>query len=348
MRFLWGVLSSPISSAVLGAALAALVAVSVVVPQGWIAVELAGLDEASGLRQAYRWGLTDVAHSPWLYGLLVLLGVNLAAGIIRVLIAPSRSTASTSEARVEIAARRPERAAEALRLALGRWLGRPVEEAANGPRVRMVFETAPRARWVPLVLHCGLGLLLVGAVLAARPAERADSLVKAEFVVRDANSPSLGFFDVAQNEERQFFGSPNAHTIIGFDPDRRNLGPAVWVAMTDASGRLIDRFWVYRDAPPGFDARHRRGAVAITATRMGYGAKPGHGLVSTWASVVLLVGLGLLGIGLLDLGRPEGLVVVEADGATVWLDGVAARRSDAGFRRLFSRTERLARSALEV
>lgn len=349
MRFVWGLLSSPVTSAGLGVVLAGLVAASVVLPQGWIAVELAGLESGEALRRAYVWGLTDVAGSPWLQGLMVLIGVNGLAAMLRAVLArePELGDGPLPH-RAALKARRPERAAEVLRLGFGRWLGRPLREEVMGAHVAMVFSTAPRSRYIPLVLHAGLVLLLVGAALAARPADRMDSLVKAQLVVRDADSRSLGFFDLAAGEGRSFFQNPETYTIAQFMPDRAGLGPALRMAVTGPTGQLLDDFWLYRDAPPGFDARHRRGRVAITATEMGYDAKPGHGVGSRPAGVVLLLGLGLLGLGLAELGRPSGRLVLRSEGGRVVVEGAAARPDDPRFAKLHQRGVELARRLLDA
>ncbi len=352
MARLWLGFSSLGATALLGIAFSVLAAVSAFIPQGWLAEEFSRLDHTEGLRTLYAWGLTDVARSWWLVGVLVLLGGNLVAVIARYAAArrslpDDQALAALAPHQAELETKLPERAAEAVRAVYGSLFGRPVSERVNGSSVLLAFDTAPRAGLTPLLTHVGLVLLVLGAVLSTRPPPRSDAMVRALLEVREVQSGSMGRFDVAQDEARSFFQARAEHVIRDFQLDRDGLGPAILIVRTDPDQQTRDDFWVYRDAPPGFDARHRRAEVAISASKMEFVPKPGKGLPSRAEGVLLLLGLALLAAGAFELNRPSGRLIAELDGKTVRLSGVPHRLGDPKFQAAFQRWALLARFGLD-
>ncbi|MEL6188547.1 MAG: cytochrome c biogenesis protein ResB [Myxococcota bacterium] len=332
--------------------LAALVAVSALVPQGWHAVRLAAFDGSPLLRQLHAWGLTDVASSPWLYALLVLLVGNLVAVALRAYFARPRIleedrflAEAPHRERLETSA--PEQAVARVRATFGSLFGRPVEEKVDGARVVLAYESAPRAALSPLVAHVGLVVLMLGTVLATRPAPFAKSMVRARLMVTDTQGGSVGRFDMAQDEVLTFFQWPSEFSIRGYTPQKDGLGPAIRMERVDPERRRVDVFWIYRDAPPGFDGRHRvgldggpeqrTGQVVIEATDMGMVPRPGEGLASQPEAVLLLLGLGLLALGIVELSRPDGRVLAVVEGRHIDIAGTARdgdpRRFGAAFDR---------------
>lgn len=348
----WAVLSSYATTALLGTLLAALVAVSVLVPQGWQAVRLAAFDGSPVIRSLYAWGLTDVATSPWLYALLVLLVGNLVAVASRAVFARAAGIEAErflAEAphREQLETQTPEVAVAQVRAALGSLFGRPVEEKVSGARVMLAYESAPRAALSPIVAHLGLVVLMVGTVLASRPAPVGKSMVRARLEVTDTRSGSVGLFDMAQDEVLTFFQWPFEFSVRAYTPQKDGLGPAVRMERVDPEQRRSDAFWVYRDAPAGFDAQHRvgvdldaarrTGQVVIEALDMGLVPRPGEGLASRPEAVLLLLGLGLLAVGLIELARPDGRILAVVEGRRIELAGTARDRDPRRFEAAFAR-----------
>lgn len=250
---------------------------------------------------------------------------------------------------VELAASLPERAVEALRETFRGALGSsPLEEQVEGSKVVMVFETNPAARLAPLLAHLGLVLLVIGAGLASRPPPPARTMVRGQFRVLDSRSGTTGYFDMGQGEPFEFFQWNAKYTLRDYLPSKGRLGPAVRFEEVDSGGkRPPSDFWVYLNAPPGFDQRHRRGTVAIEADWIGMVPAPGSGMASSWAMVLVLAGLGLLIIGAFSGQRAEGRLWIEADGDRVRVLGLPAYRQDPAFQASFARYALLARSAVE-
>ena len=349
---LWKGFSSLSTTAALGIALATLVGVSAFVPQGWLAVELAGLERTEGIRNLHAWGLTNIAYSPWLSALCCLIVGNFIAVGLRIYgertgqPADGAKNLENAHHKIEVSAHEPEHAAEQVRHVLNSALGRPIQESVRGSTVTLTYETAPRALMSPLMTHLGLVLLLVGAVFASRPAPAKRSVVRAELKVTDTRTGSVGIFDMAQFENRTFFQWPFDYSIQNYVQQKDGLGPAIQMRRLDDQRRQVSVFWVYLNAPPHFDARHRRGAVKIEARSMGITARPEAGMASRTESVLLLLGLGLLAIGTLELGRPVGQLVVRTDGRKVKLFGLPSTQGDKKFAFSFKKWAQLAQWAV--
>lgn len=349
---LWLALSSFRTTAVLTIALGMYVAVGAFVPQGREAMELLQVEGAVRLRVLAAWGLTDLLGSPWFRGLAALLLGNVLMASLRSFLGSSGGEESyglpgRAPHEAEFSTRCPEEAPELLRDSLGAYFGgAPSRERVDGSRVIMSFDTGGRRELAPVVMHLGLFALIAGAAMAAEPAPRSNSVVRAILRVTDSRTGSVGVFDMAQNEPVQIFQWRANYTVRDYRRSKGALGPAVRIQRSGANPSSHSEFWVYRDAPPGFDARHRGGLVSFEAISMGRVPAPGHGLASRPSSVLLIAGLALLILGSLGQTRTSGRVWVDADGERVRLVGVPERAGDGGFARLFERVELWARSAV--
>jgi hypothetical protein len=349
-RTIWLAMSSLRTTAILAIALASIVGVATVVPQGWTAIELARLPQAQSIQTMVALGFTDIFTSGWFRGAFVLIAVNVTAVLARLVLRssppelhdPPRGAPLSASLKASL----PERAVEHLRETFrGVLSGSPIAERVDGSKVTMVFDTARRAELSPLFAHVGLIVLVVGAGLTVRPAPKGRSVVRALLDVTDSRTGTTGHFDIVSGEPFQFFQWQNRYILRDYDVDRDGLGPAVRVEVFDR-GQPITEFWIYQNAPPGFDARHRRDVVSIEARRMGYVPLPGAGLASEPASFLLLAGLGLLAVGALAGRKPRGRVWLEADGDEVRIVGVPHHAEDEGFAAAFRRWEVLARAAV--
>lgn len=349
---LWLVFSSPRTTAVLTTVLAAFAAVAAVVPQGSEALELVQFEHAEQLRELAAWGLTDVFASAW----IKVVGVLLAANVLAVILRGMRGGSAAQDLlrvpkqaphEAEMSATLPERAVEALRVNLRAALGTsPSAEKVDGAKVTMVFDTSPRGEVWPLLAHIGLILLVVGAGLLVAPPPRANAVVRAMLAVTDSRSGFTGYFDLAQGEPVKFFQWRTDFVIRDYVASKNGLGPAIRMERFDPGGQRRSDFWIYRDAPPGFDRKHRQGFVAIEAESMGLQAAPGYGLSSNPYSFLLLFGLALVVLGALGSSRAAGRLWVEAEGDKVRIVGVPRQAADPSFARSFERLTLLSRIAL--
>lgn len=360
-RRIWLIWSSFAMTAFLGVVLAGLVLVAAWVPQGWMAERLAGFEGSETLRMLFSAGLTNVATSWWLGGLLILIVGNFVSVVLRVALSSTASAPLGRDAGAPlestVTSQAPERTVEAVRNAFATLFGRPTVEKVEGPRVVLVYETAPRARLSPLIAHLGLVMVLVGTALAAQPAPFARSMVRAKLKVKDTQTPSVGIFDMAQDEVKTFFQWPSEFAIRAYTPSKDGLGPAVRIQRTNTEQRRVDEFWVYLDAPEGFDANHRvgldgpvqnrRGQVVIEALEMGMVPRPGQGWTARPEAILLLAGLGLLVLGVIELGRPDGQLVVDIEGRDLRVAGWPRHTSDARFVSAFPRWTGVAQWAVE-
>lgn len=350
---LWLAVSSPRVTALLTTALALFAGLAAIIPQGSDALEMVRFEHATDLRRLAAWGLTDIFDSAWIRALGVLLLANIAAGIMRNLsqrnpdlAGPSVPSQAPHDA--ELTTRLPERAVEALRAQLRGVLGTaPSAERVEGARVTMVFDTSPRGELLPMLAHVGLILLVLGAGLLVAPPAANEAVVRAQLDVTDSRSNFTGHFDLAQNEPIKFFQWRTDYVIRGYVASKNGLGPAVQIeAIEPGQGGRRSEFWVYRDAPRGFDRRHRGGPVSIDMVSAGFQAAPGYGLSSKPASFLLLLGLAFILIGAVGSSRAAGRLWVQAEGDQIRLVGVPRIAGDTGFARSFGRLELLCRMAL--
>lgn len=348
---LWFALSSLRTTSLLAIAMAGLAAAAATIPQGREALELVQFDAAEDLRRLAVWGLTDVFSSAWVKALGVLLLVNILAVVLRIVLGRGATAAALppSDAALvaPMTATAPERAVETLRLNLRAYIGSsPSKETVDGARVTMAFDTGGGGAFSSLLLHVGLVVVVVGAGLLAQPASTSRSVVRAELRVTDSRSNTTGFFDLAQGEPVKFFQWRQDYVIRNYQASHNGLGPAIRIERIDPqSGRRAD-FWVYLNAPPGFDRQHRRGSVSIEAAKMGLQPAPGHGVASNPASVLLLMGLAIATLGAFASARPGGRIWAEVEGRAVRLFGKPDNEGDPAFDKAFQRLALVARHAV--
>lgn len=350
---LWLAISSPRTTALLTTALALFAAVAAVVPQGSDAIRMVQFEHATDLRRLAAWGLTEVFESAWIRAVGILLLANIAAVIVRSL--PRRDShvdttllPSAAPHESELNTSLPERAVEALRSQMRAALGTaPTSETVEGAKVTMVFDTSRRGDLLPLLAHLGLILLVIGAGLLVAPPAPSQAVVRAQLAVTNSKDGFTGYFDVAENEPIKFFQWRSDFVVRNYVASKNGLGPAIEIERVDsgAQGRRT-RFWVYQNAPAGFDQRHRRGMVSIEVVSAGLQAAPGYGMASNPASSLLLFGLALILIGALGSSRAAGRLWVQAEGDTVRILGVPRRAGDGAFAKSFGRLELLCRAAL--
>ena len=242
----------------------------------------------------------------------------------------------------------PERAVEALRETFrGALRSAPVKEKVEGSRVTMLFETSRRAELNPLLAHLGLVLLVVGAGLSMRAPSLGNANVRAIMDVREKESGTVGRFDMVGGETFQPFRTRAKYMVRDYVSDKSGLGPAVRVEMTMTEPAQRLDFWVYLNAPEGFDQKHRNDAISFRAVELGMQPTPGHGLSSRPASFLMIVGLGLLVFGAFAGSRPEGKLWLEADGDEVRLAAIPQHAEDDAFASGFRKLALLARATLE-
>ena len=258
----WRSLASERTTALLVVVLAAGAALASIVPQGSDAIDAARSPYATQLHQLAAWGLTDVFRSAWVMALGALLAGNLAARVIGAFGAdPSRVPAAPPpEPPLErtIVPRYPESTVETLRALFVARLGAPRAERFEGSRTSMAFELRG-ARAGPIVTHAGIIVLLVAAGLHAAAPTGQSTVPRGVLDVTHAKTRATGTFDMVAGQPIRFFTFDAVYSIVGYDRARKGLGPALQMERREGNQRVGESFWVYRDAPPGFDGRHRGG-----------------------------------------------------------------------------------------
>lgn len=350
---LWAGVSSLRTTALLAIAMALVAGMAAIVPQGWVAVEFARVENATRMQSLAAWGLTDIFDSAWIKALASLLVMNVVAVVLRSFLTGKKEeedATAPDKAPLEehLVAPLPERAVEALRETFRAALrSAPLKEKVEGSRVTMLFETSRRAELNPLLAHLGLVLLVVGAGLSMRAPAMGNANVHAIMDIQENKTGTVGRFDMAGGESFQPFRTRAKYTVRDYVSDKKGLGPAVRVDMTMTEPVQRLEFWVYLNAPPNFDQKHRKDAISFRAVEIGMEAVPGHGLSSRPASFLMIAGLGLLVFGAFAGSRPQGKLWLEADGDKVRLAAIPQHSEDEAFSSGFRKLALLARSALE-
>lgn len=351
---IWLAMSSLRTTAILAILLASVAAIAAIVPQGRDALELLELPHTDQLQVLAAWGLTDLFQSAWVRAIAVLIAGNVLAVTLRALrrgsvetdfgVAPARAPHS-----VELASPTPETAVEDLRATFrDTFGGAPTDERVDGAKVTMSFVTNSSAELAPLMAHLGLIAMVVGAGMSVEPVPIDQSVVRALLEVKDSKTQTVGMFDMVQDESRQFFQWRPRYFLRNYAASRNGMGPAVRLEKVIDDTKRIDEFWVYLDAPPYFDERHRKGLVSVRALSMGWSPRPGKGLSQSSGGLFLMAGFGLLLIGAFGGSRAHGRVWITVDGDRVRIVGVPARSGDGSFASAFDRWSMMARATLET
>ncbi len=211
----------------------------------------------------------------------------------------------------------------------------------------MVYDTNPKGRIAPMLVHIGLILLVAGAAWSKAPIADSHMIAHAVLEVKDVSTGAVGTFDMMSGEHVQFFRWPGEYSIVDYLPSKDGLGPAVRIQKILQQERRSDDFWIYLRAPAGFDERHRKAEVAIAGVDMGFVPLPGEGFTSSPAALLFLFGFGLFAFGLLSGRGSEGLLWLEADGDRVTITGLPRAIEDKSFEHRFSRWARIAQLAIK-
>jgi hypothetical protein len=164
--------------------------------------------------------------------------------------------------------------------------------------------------------------------------------------VKDTSSGVIGYFDMAKAEPFEFFQWPSSYVIRSFDRDFKGLGPMLVMEQRPKDQQQGISFPIFKNAPPGFDGRHREGQVEIRALRMGFVPAPGAGLADSPLAALMLSGFALLILGAVMGQKARGRLWLEVEGRRVRLVGVPAFEGDADFDRQFQRWALTAESTL--
>jgi hypothetical protein len=289
-------------------------------PQGWWAEALLESERYAELREWAAWGLTEAARAPCFWAAISLTFGSMLAHALRPRgLGPARRTVLRSE--------RPETAVETVERSFRRLAGRPGRLEVDGARVQLYF-----GRRAPdLAMNLGVLVIIMAGAASLAPPPPSDMVARAVLEVRDRRNGTAGVFEMSQGETRTFFRDPRPYTLGAYLPDRNGLGPAVSLEIRDPESGRTEQFWVYADAPPGFDGRHRQGEVSVEARRLSLVPRPGRGLTTGPLPLLLMLGLVLIGFGFLAAGRPEGDWWVEVDGPRIEVQARPVRGREATF-----------------
>lgn len=347
----WRVLASQRTTAVLALLFSAAAFIAALVPQGSEALVLAKDAGARRLHELAAWGLTDVFVSPFFYAVAALLVGNLVAVAVSNLrsarLGISAEPPKKAPLERQLTAPHPERALERLRETFISRLAQPAGQGVQGARAILVFDSGAGAQLAPLAAHLGLMMLVLGAGLYAASASESSGVPRARLDITDTRTNTTGHFDMVAGEPFQLFQYTARYTLRDYVPSREGLGPAVRIERTQQDQPQPQDFWVYLNAPAGFDQRHRQSEVVFDARWMGLSPLPGQGLADSPLGVLMIVGLALIGIGAMKSTRARGRLWVDVNGDTVRLVGVPAMAGDSDFAASFDRWTLVAQSALE-
>lgn len=348
LQRLWLICSGAPAAALLSGLGALALAIAARFPQGeearvWLS---AGRDPS--LEWAAAWGLTDLSASPIAWALGLLLGLNLLALIARAALdrwTPPPAGSATEDAR--LTAEAPEWAVEQVEAALGA----PQQESVEGAKVSLFYARGGVARWAAPIAQAGVILCLLGGVWALSPPGADGRLARLEVDVIHRQSGASSRFELREGERTQLFQADHRYTLLGFLPNRQGLGPASLIQEQtlgeDEQITAQRRFWLYADAPAGFDQRHRVDVLSLRPVEMGWAARPGAGLGASLAGVWMSLGFGLMLAGWAAASARPAWIWVAIDGAEVHLRGASVFEDDPSFALSFARLSQSLRSNLE-
>jgi hypothetical protein len=276
-------------------ALAATVVVAASLPQGWAADSYLRAPYPGPLKDWAAWGLTNLADQPLFWALVTLFVGTAALSALRGA-GPRRDRDAAPHHALKAHAARPEDAPETVAAALRAHLGEPDRAEWDGRQTRLTYRLGPRPG-DGLRTALGLAVVFVAGVYVLQPPPEERTVARAWLGVEEVGSGLHGTFDIVQGEEFTFFQSPDVYVLRGYVADRMGLGPALRFQWSDPQGERFGSFWLYENAPAGFDRRHRQASIALDVLRARQEPVPGAGATSRPASWGLILGLGLLMVG---------------------------------------------------
>lgn len=298
-------------------ALAAAVLTAARVPQGWLAHEVLRGPHPGPLVRWAEWGLTELPEQPLFWALLLLFVSSGVLGALRT----ARSNDEEAMASRVLTARsaRPESAPESMAAALRPHLGEPEHADWDGTKTRLTYVLGP-GPGDAVRSYLGLAIVFVTGVYVLQPPPPNRTVARAWLAAEEVRTGNRGVFDLVEGEEFSFFQSSDVYVLRGYASDRLGLGPALQFQWGEPGGQPFGAFWVYENAPPGFDQRHRRAAVGFDVLRAEVQPVPGAGPTARPASWGLILGAGLLMMGALVRLQPVSRVEVVCSGHDLRLE----------------------------
>ncbi|MFO0724999.1 MAG: cytochrome c biogenesis protein ResB [Myxococcota bacterium] len=335
----FAVLGSSRTSALLSALMSAFALGAVFIPQGKLAEDLARYAEIADLSSAAAFGLTDIYRSPWFYLVLVLIAGNALALLLRERFERSAPPPDTAPAdaplRASVHSARPERALDELRAALEPTLGSPGRANVDGAKVELRYDAGSFSRRAPILLHFGFVSMVLGAGLYAIEENGEGGIAHGIFEILDRQTHTTGHFDLVAGEAFTFFQYPTQWMLRDYVPAQGVMGPAVRFDRMGSNNEPPREVWVYLNAPPGFDERHRQDEVAITAVSMGLSSIPGRGLSASSGAPLIALGLALAVLGIFAQAQAAGSLFIRLNGDEVELLAVPESKQRERFERSF-------------
>ena len=338
LQKLWFFLSSETCTGLLVILLSAVVLVAIVVPQGQEALDIAVSSQATLLHTAAKWGITEIYRSAWVRALGVLFGANVFAMLFDTfLVHRNRTKASielpsSSPLKAELTAKYPEKTMEYVRGALSSVFGLPEAEQIQDDRSLMLYHSAKDFHWRTIISHFGLAAVLLGVGLYSVSFDPTTVSPRAILKVTDPVSGSSGVFNLRAGESRKFFSYPDRYFVRSYKRAKDGLGPAVLIEKRRQNAQRGESFWVYLNAPEGFDRKHRQGQVDIKAMKLGRTPLPGVGLINSPVILLILGGIASILVGLRKSQESGGTVWVSFRKRTVVLAGRPKVTNDKRFK----------------
>ena len=341
MQRLWGFVSSEICTGLLVVLLSVVVLVAIIVPQGQEALDIAVSAQATALHTAAKWGFTEIYRSAWVRALGVLFVANVFAMLFDTFLTHRNRAKTPIEAptsspiQVELRAKFPEKTMEHVRGAFTSVFGLPELEQVKGNRSLILYNSARDFHWRSIISHFGLAGVLLGVGLYSISFDPTTVSPRAILKVTDPVSGSSGVFNLRAGESRKFFSYPDRYFVRSYKRTKDGLGPAVLIEKRRENAQRGESFWVYLNAPEGFDRKHRQGQVDIKAIKLGRTPLPGVGLINSPVILLILGGIASILIGLRRSQESGGTVWVSFQKRTLMLAGRPKMNGDRRFMRDF-------------
>jgi len=336
MQRLWLFLGSESCTGLLVILLSLVVLVAIIVPQGQEALDIAVSSQASMLHTAARWGFTEIYRSAWVQALGVLFVANVFAMLFDTFLAQRHRVETSLEApassplQAELRAKFPEKTMQHVRGAFSSVFGLPESEQIKDDQSLIVYHSARDFHWRSIISHFGLAAVLLGVGMYSVSFDPTTVSPRAILKVTDPISGSSGVFNLRAGESRKFFSYPDQYFVRSYKRAKDDLGPAVLIEKRRQKAERGESFWIYLNAPEGFDRRHRQGQVDIKAIKLGRTPLPGVGLINSPVILLILGGIASILVGLRRSRESGGTVWISFRKRTLKL---AARPKVRGDRR---------------